>query len=575
MLNGSLWREIFTQRRLIIAVGSLSICMGIVAVTQAWLMAVAINAVFLDEATLANIQEELLLLLIVMLARTGLTWQSSVVAFHLADSVKSSLREKIIKKLLLNGPIPLVQQESGNIVNLVTDGIEQMEAYFSKYLPQMFTAIVIPPMILVMVVWRDPVSALLMAVTAPLIPFFMLLIGKQAEKLNRRQWDKLSQLSAHYLDILQGLTTLKIFGRSKEQVNIIARMAGEFRDTTMGVLKIAFLSSLTLELFATISTALVAVMVGVKLLFGEMNFVDAFFVLLLAPEYYSPLRNLGTQFHAGMSATAAAEKIFPLLNASSEMTDTGKEIYAKACAPQVVFNDVHFSYRDCPALDGVSFTLDNGECTVLVGESGSGKTTIANLLLRFIVAQEGNILIDGENLLDFSMESWLETVAYVPQNPHIFTGTIADNISFGLQRTQTEIEAVAIESGAHDFILKLPQGYETVVGEGGRMLSGGERQRLAIARALIKKASIIILDEPTAGLDTKLEAELTKAFDKLLVGKTALIIAHRLSTVRNADKIIVLRSGKVIEVGSPEELLKNKGEFARLLYAYSGNGEIL
>ena len=574
MVHKVLLGEVKNHFRRLLAVVVVSVVNGCLAVGQAWLIAVIINKVFLGNGDLGDVQIWLGLLAALIVIRAVFVWLGDKVAHSLADCIKQDVRQRVINRLCALGPVPLTSRHSGDLVNMLTEGIENLEAYFARYLPQLVTAALVPILILGVVAVYDQVSALLMVVSAPLIPFFMVLIGRAAEKLNKQQWETLSRLNAHFLDVLQGLTTLKLFGRSKEQTAVIARMAGDFRDTTLRVLRVAFLSSLTLELIATISTALVAVTVGVKLLFGELEFSGAFFVLLLAPEFFLPLRQLGTHFHAGMAGAAAAEQIYRILAIPEPSQAAGSLQLSANGAVSVSFDDVHFSYAPNlqPALNGVSFTIGAGERVALVGATGAGKTTIAGLLLRFIDHSAGRILVNGHELTRIDREGWLANVAYVPQNPHLFSGTVADNIAFGQSVSREAIEAAAAQAQAHGFISQLPQGYDTVVGEGGRSLSGGERQRLAIARALLRGSPFVILDEATANLDPHTEELIGQALDKLLAGRTALIIAHRLTTVRKADRILVLKAGRVAEMGTHDELINRQGEYFQLATAFRGEG---
>jgi len=395
-----------------------------------------------------------------------------------------------------------------------------------------------------------------------------------AENLNKKQWDTLSRLSAHFLDVLQGLTILKIFGRSIEQIQIIARMSTEFCHTTLGVLKIAFLSALVLELIATISTALIAVTIGLKLLYFKMDFNQVFFILLLAPEFYSPLRQLGTHFHAGMAGVAAGERIFSILSlAKNQVSNEGIKTFLPQRQVEIVVQDVYYAYEGGgrPALQGISLEIKPGQQVALVGASGSGKSTLASLLLTFMSPDKGTIYINGMRLSEMRRGDWLNHVAFVPQAPHLFYRTVADNIRLGREGASLmEVMQAAQNAGAHDFIMMLPKGYDTVVGEGGQSLSGGECKRLAIARAFLQDAPFLLLDEATAGLDPYNEAIIDEALTRLKIGRTVLIIAHRLTTVYSADSIIVLDQGRIMERGQHQALMSNKGFYYELVTAFRG-----
>jgi ATP-binding cassette subfamily C protein CydD len=444
-------------------------------------------------------------------------------------------------------------------------------------------AALVPLTVLVFVFPLDWVSGLVLLVTAPLIPLFMILIGNLADALTRRQWTSLSRMSAHFLDVLQGLTTLKLFTRSREQVHTIARISDQFRETTMGVLRVAFLSALVLEMLSTISTALVAVQIGLRLLYGQMSFEQGFFILILAPEFYLPLRLLGARFHAGMQGLAAAQRIFEVLATSPLPGSTvglgQAEVPAGAserqAPPRLSFSGVHYAYEagQRPALNGVSFDLAAGERVALVGPSGAGKSTVAYLLLRFIEPDRGQIAVDGRPLSEQSRPAWRQRVAWVPQNPYLFHGTVAENICLarpGLQwkAELDEVEWAARQAHAHTFIEALPQGYDTPIGERGVRLSGGEAQRLALARAFLKDAPFLLLDEATANLDPEIEALIQDALERLVEGRTALVIAHRLATVYRASRVLVMDGGRIVEEGSHAALLEAGGVYERLVGAY-------
>jgi ATP-binding cassette subfamily C protein CydD len=471
------------------------------------------------------------------------------------------------------GPAYTRGERSGELVNTAVEGIEALDAYFGQYLPQLALVTLIPLTVLAFVFPLDPISGLVLLLTAPLIPIFMSLIGSLADALTRRQWTSLSRMSAHFLDVLQGLTTLKLFGRSREQIQTIAEISDRFRQATLGVLRVAFLSALVLEMVGTISTAIVAVGIGLRLLYARLSFEEAFFVLLLAPEFYLPLRTLGARFHAGMSGVTAAQRIFEVLETPLPLSASAGGLRLPAPRFHIRFQDVHYAYEDGrrPALNGASFEIGPGQKVALIGPSGAGKSTLAYLLLRFIEPDRGQISVDGRSLGQLPATDWRERVAWLPQNAYLFNTTVAENIR--LARPEAGPEEViwaAKQAHADEFILALPQGYDTPIGERGARLSGGQAQRIALARAFLKDAALLIMDEPTASLDPELEALLQKSTERLLQNRTALIIAHRLSTVYRADQIVVLEAGRVVEVGTHETLLERGGVYRRLIAAYGG-----
>lgn len=571
MFSSALMGEVRKNRLLFGLLIVTALAGGAAAIIQAYYLAGIIDGAFLGGLGIVELQSGLGALFAAIVARALFIWGQEMLGFRLAANIKTDLRDRLLARLLALGPATVDRESSGELVNTLVDGVERVDAYCAKYLPQLASAALIPPVILVVVFPLDLAAGLILLVTAPLIPVFMVLIGRWASRLEERQWGLLSRLSAHFFDVLQGLTTLKIFNRSKEQQAVIARLSDEFRDSTLGVLKVAFLSAFTLELLATLSTALAAVTVGLKLLYGQLAFRQAFFVLLLAPEYYLPLRLLGSRFHAGLAGQTAAGRIFRLLAlAVPAPAAEGGEPFVGQNRIKVTFDKVSFAYDERPLLRSVSFGIAPGERLALVGPSGAGKTTLVDLLLDFIRPTAGVITVNGRDLSTITRADWLGHVAYLPQQPHLFHGTVADNIRFSLPGSPAEVEEAARAAGAHEFISRLAQGYDTVIGEGGQGLSGGEGQRIAIARAFYKKAPVLILDEAATGLDPQSEAVVREALSKLMTGRTVLVIAHRLSTACEADRILVVDEGAIVQAGRHDELVAADGLYRRLVTAYRG-----
>jgi ATP-binding cassette subfamily C protein CydD len=435
--------------------------------------------------------------------------------------------------------------------------------------------------VLIAVFPADWVAGLVMLITAPLIPLFMIIIGSSAQSRNQRQWKELTRMSAHFLDVIQGLTTLKLFGASRREAAVVERISNAYRSSTMQVLRIAFLSSAVLELLAALGIAIIAVFVGFRL-YGlvmalpdwlsalpEISYFEGLFVLMLAPEFYAPLRNMGTQYHARMSAVAAAEQMMRVLETAPAPVSSGQ---ARLAAPRpfgLRFEDVHFSYEEGrDALRGLDFEARAGTRVALVGSSGAGKTTVINLVLGFIAPTKGRILIGDQALADLDLEDWRRHLAWVPQQPRLFQGTIGDNIRLGRPTAELEaVRAAARRARADDFIEALPAGYDSPVGERGAGLSGGQIQRIALARAFLRDAPLVILDEATANLDPRSERLVQEGIDELAQGRTLLVVAHRLATVCRADQILVLDRGRVAESGTHETLLAAGGIYARMIAA--------
>ncbi|MFP4601772.1 MAG: thiol reductant ABC exporter subunit CydD [Halochromatium sp.] len=551
---------------------------GVLLILQAWWLAQIIDALVFGEAELAAVSHWLWLLLDLFVLRAVIAWASEQSAFRAAAQVKISLRDRLYRHIQTAGPAWMAGQRSGAIAEDITRGIEAVEAYYSRYLPAMSLTALIPLAILIVVLPLDWLSALIMLVTAPLIPLFMILIGSGVERLNQQLWKDLARMGAHFLDVIQGLTTLKLFNASRREAEVIARISEDYRASTMRVLRVAFLTSAVLELFSTLGIAIIAVFIGFRLYQlalpipeliapPEISFVTGFFILLLAPEFYAPLRNLGTHYHGRMEAIAAAERLVAVMD--TELPAPPKQVASlSADSPlHIRFEDVAFSYEPGrPALDGARFEIAPGERIALVGPSGAGKTTVASLLLGFIRPAAGRISVDGQDLNALALDDWRRRLAWLPQQPRLFQGTIADNIRLGLPAaTLDEVRAAAERAQATEFIERLPRGYETPVGERGAGLSGGQIQRIALARAFLRDARLVILDEATASLDPASEALVQRAVDRLAEGRSLLVIAHRLSTVRNADRILVIDGGRIVESGPHAALIERDGPYRRMV----------
>lgn len=541
---------------------------GVLLVLQAWLVAWAIAAGVMHGAPLRRIAWALAALVPVFVARFVLARVAERVAFQAGASIRRTMRADLLSHLQRLGPAWLQGQARGDLVNSVVGGVEALEGYYARYLPTMRMTALVPLVIAVAVLPADWVSALVMLVSAPLIPFFMWMIGKGTEELNQRQWRVLAFLSARFLDTLQGLTTLKLLGASRREAAVVAQVSDDYRRSTMQVLRVAFLSSVVLEFLATVSIAVVAVMVGFRLMWGELAFLPGLFALLLAPEFYAPLRNMGAVYHLRMEAIGAAERMVQILAETAPAPLTGS-MSAPTNAPALAFRELSFTYPDgTVALDRCSFTAPAGCVTAVVGASGAGKSSLLHLLLRFIAPTAGAIRLDDVDLADLGDDPWLARVAWVPQRAHVFEGSVADNLRLG--RPDADLDALreaARAVGADTFIEALPQGYDTPLGERGVGLSGGQIQRLALARALLKDAPVLLLDEPTAHLDAHSQREVLAALARIARGRTVLLVTHRLHALNLAEHVVVLDAGRVVEQGPMAQLRASSGPFARLLAA--------
>ncbi len=565
-----LLKEIQSVRVLLGLVVLQGVLGGILIIYQAYDLADIVNRVYLGHENLSQVQYLLENLLLVIGLRALLTLFGESGALSLATRVQARLRLRLSQRILDAGPMYVNREQAGELVNTLIQGVEDLEPYLARYIPQVAMTALVPTIILIDVFAKDWISGLILLITLPLIPFFMILIGRQAEAKTQKQWSLLSRLSAHFLDVLQGLTTLKLLGQSANQAHGIERASDQFRQATMASLRIAFLSALVLELLASLSMAMVAVAIGLRLISGVMAFRTAFFLLVLVPEFYIPWRALGTRFHDGLGGMKAAQRIFQILDAPQWTKAFGTQRLSNVEAP-LSFENVSFSYegRENRAVEEVTARIRAQERIAIIGPSGSGKTTLLFLLMGFAHPDSGLIRTGDTPLESVDMTWWRTQVSFLTQSPYIFSGTVRDNLLMAKpSATGQELHGALKTAGAWEFVEDLPQGLETNIQERGRRLSGGQKQRLALARAFLQDAPIVLMDEPTANLDAETEASLWTDLEKLLAGRTVLVVAHRLSTVMHMDKIWVMNQGHLVQQGTATELESEPGLYRELMQAY-------
>ncbi|XVQ82426.1 thiol reductant ABC exporter subunit CydD [Microbispora siamensis] len=534
---------------------------GLLVLVQAELLAGVLSGRFAVAA--------LLPLALVVACRGLLGWAQGVLAGRAATALKSALRRLLLGRVEGLGPA----YRSGELVTLAGRGLDALDPYLTGYLPSVAVAGVVPLAVVVRLFVADLATAVIVVLTLPLIPIFGALVGWTTKTVTERQWRALARLGGHFLDVVRGLPTLRAFGRARYQASVIREVAEAHRAATMRTLRVAFLSSLVLELVASLSLALVAVPVGLRLLSGSLDLRTALLVLLLAPEAYLPLRAMGTRFHAAMEGVAAADEAFAVINPPQEArqetiptgatTGTGKAPRVRSAEkagsagraapaggpPEIRLEDVTVRYpgREETALDRVSLVIQPGERVAIVGPSGAGKSTLLHLLLGFVTPSEGRVLVDGADLAGLDLDEWRRRLAFVPQRPHLFATSVADNIALGSAAGPEEVRAAAEAAQVAEFAGALPQGYDTPLGERGANLSAGQRQRVALARAFCRPAArVLLLDEPTARLDGRSEAAIVAATRRLAEGRTAIIVAHRPAMIDLADRVVRLDGGALV-----------------------------
>lgn len=498
-----------------------------------------------------------LALLLVLIARSAAAFSGETAALRAAAAVKSQLRKRLTEHALRLGPAWLSGQQAGEVTTLATKGLDALDPYFARYLPQLLLSVLVPLAVLARVTTADWISGLVIAATLPLIPIFAVLVGAHTRARAQRQWRLLATLGGHFLDVVEGLPTLKIFGRAKAQAEVIRRVTDEHRSATMAALRIAFLSALVLELAAALATALVAVEVGLRLLAGHIGYETALLVLLLTPEAYLPLRNVGAQFHASIEGATAAERVFEIVqvalpDTASPISTPSAAATADLCTQPIELRRVSLAYldRSDPALRELTMTISPGEHIALTGPNGAGKSSLVGLLLRFADPTAGRIMVAGTDLAAIPVSHWRRQIAWVPQSPYAFTGTVAENIALGNPAaTRAAVQRAARLAGAEEFISALSRGFDTELGERALNLSAGQRQRIALARAFLRDAPLILLDEPTAHLDPVTARGILAVVDNVLADRTVVLVTHDERVPMRADRVLRLDRGALVETG--------------------------
>jgi len=560
LAKGVRWRILFAA-----VVGMLAVVAGVARLAVA---AVVIFKIIHEGAEFSSIMWPLAGMIALILVRSGLQYLQEVISHHTANVVKVALRERLYQHCLALGPGYFDQSRTGDVLMSLAEGVERLEAFFGRYLPQMIVAALAPVLIFAFMAIIDFRTGLVFLAFALLTLVLPNIFHRWTRTSSMARRDAYGALGADFLDAVQGLPTLKAFGQSKARGLLLADRARALFRTTMGVLAANSATS-ALTILGIASGAAVALAWGaVRVSDGELELRSLLIVLMLGVEIFRPLRELVQLYHDGMIAMSSAEGIFDIMDAPVDVADAATSPSPLQLAPEVTFEGVNYAYSGGrrPALHDLSFTLNAGETLGLVGPSGAGKSTIVWSILRFFDPQSGRVLLGGTDIREISLSQLRDQVAVVTQDTYLFHGTVAENLRFGgPNATQEQLEVAAKTANAHNFISHLPQGYDTIVGERAVRLSGGQKQRIAIARAVLKDAPILILDEALSNVDAENEAVIQVALDHLMEGRTTLIIAHRLSSVVKADRIIVLEDGRLVESGNHGELVAAGGVYAELM----------
>lgn len=541
---------------------------ALLMIASCYLIANAVHLIMFVDKQLDDITHLLWPLAGLILLRAVFLALSTRISHYAAQKIKTAMRKTLLAKLNRLGPLYSEQKGHGATLNTLHNGVEALHQYYANYLPSVAYSALIPLAILIIIFPTDYKAGLIFLFTAPLIPFFMILVGHKAEEINQQRWQQLSVLGNYFFDRLSGLTQLKLFNATRRELANIAKISDDFRTSTMDVLKVAFLSAFTLEFFATISVALVAVIIGFRLFFGTLDFATGFVVLLLAPEFYLPLRQMGTHYHARLEGISAAADMIDIINADEDLPSTQG---AQLSLPFKSLNTTQLNFFYPQSEEGISdinLALPQKGLVAFVGESGAGKSTLFDCLLGFHQLANKQIIINDTPLSELDCQSWQQHIAWIPQKPTLFYMSVAENLRLGNANvTQAQLEQATMKAGALEFIQALPQGFDTLLGEHGEGLSGGQKQRIALARAFLKDAPILMLDEPSAHLDSQTEKLINTAITDYANDHLVLVIAHRLNTITGADTIYVLEQGKIIEQGSYEQLCQQQGKLWQLAIA--------
>lgn len=565
------------KKRIILLMG-LTLVLGIAIITQAFAMTSIVEGVFLEKQTFSAVVPWLLVLLLILFIRSSTDYLSKRIGVSIASDVKNATRKDLLTKYA-GSSIQLAEKgQTGKKVSMLLDGVDEMDSFYSQFIPQVMQSSFVPVLVLIIIFTQHVNSGLILLVSAPFIPIYMIIIGIKTQKKSEEKLEKLASFSGNFLDALKGLVTLKLFDQTKRQKDELEKSSLSFRDTTLDILKIAFTQSFALELISMLSIGIVALELAIQMIiYKSMSFFTAFLILILVPEFFNSLKELGTTFHNGRASMGATKKVLEEFEEQDSLILWGKEELPKQNVPPTLLLDqVSYTYPSGGfRLQPVTATFLPKQKIAIVGASGTGKSTLLNILAGMITPEHGSVKINNIDLTNYTEASWLNQLSYISQNPYIFTGTIGENISMGITGKVEEaaIREAARLAGLLPLIDSLEKGFRTEIGEAGRGLSSGEKQRVSIARAFLKKPNIVLLDEPTRGLDLATESILQQSIEKLSEMATVITVAHRLHTIKNADQILYLENGQLQAIGTHEYLVENIPAYKEIVTVQKGGAK--
>ncbi len=571
-------QTIWLYKKSIFILMGLTLLLGIAIITQAFAMTSIVDGVFLKDQTFADIVPWLLLLLLILLMRSGSDYLSKRIGVSIASDVKGNIRRELLTKYTNSSLHIAGKGQTGKKVSMLLDGVDEMDSFYSQFIPQVMQSIFVPILILIVVFTQHVNSGLILIVSAPFIPIYMIIIGIKTQKKSEEKLEKLASFSGKFLDTLKGLVTLKLFDQTNRQKDELEKTSLGFRDTTLEILKIAFTQSFALELISMLSIGIVALELAIQMIiYQNISFFPAFFILIIVPEFFTSLKELGLTFHNGRASMGATKKVLEEFEEQDSLIVWGgQEIPEQGNPPTIKLDHVGYTYPDDGfQLQPMTATFLPKQKIAIVGASGTGKSTLLHLLAGMITPGNGSIKLNNMELTSYTEASWLKQISYISQHPYMFSGTILENISMGMTEAVDEkaVYEAAKLAGLLPLITSLEKGLQTSIGEAGRGLSSGEKQRVSIARAFLKKPKIVLLDEPTRGLDLATEGILQQSIEKLSEMATVITVAHRLHTIQNADQILYLEKGRLQAIGTHKYLLDNVPAYKKVVTIQKGGAK--